>query len=103
MLLSVQVTFGSLRLRGLTASSHTLPAILVRSDVVTSSVLVFVVEDEELIRDLLEGALSRNTVKRYRGSTEDPNANPKPFRWVRSADDVLTAIERFCTYNTSTT
>ncbi len=31
------------------------------------------------------------------------NANPKPFRWVKSADDILDAIERFCTYNTSTT
>ena len=28
------------------------------------------------------------------------NAAPKPFRWVKSADDILAAIERFCTYNT---
>jgi transposase len=27
------------------------------------------------------------------------NAAPKPFRWVKSADDILAAIERFCTYN----
>src|SRR6185437_15796757 len=27
------------------------------------------------------------------------NANPKPFRWVKSADDILAAIERFCLYN----
>ena len=31
------------------------------------------------------------------------NADPKPFRWVTSADDILAAIERFCTYNTAPT
>jgi hypothetical protein len=31
------------------------------------------------------------------------NANPKPFRWIKSADDILAVIERFCTYNTSAT
>jgi hypothetical protein len=31
------------------------------------------------------------------------NADPKPFKWVKSADDILAAIERFCTYNTSST
>ena len=31
------------------------------------------------------------------------NAQPKPFRWVKSADDILAAIERFCIYNTSST
>jgi len=25
------------------------------------------------------------------------NADPKPFRWIRSADDILTSIQRFCT------
>jgi transposase len=29
------------------------------------------------------------------------NAEPKPFRWIKSADDILAAIERFCLYNTS--
>jgi hypothetical protein len=24
------------------------------------------------------------------------NANPKPFRWTNSADDILAAVERFC-------
>jgi hypothetical protein len=24
------------------------------------------------------------------------NADPKPFRWTKSADDILTAVERFC-------
>lgn len=29
------------------------------------------------------------------------NANPRPFRWTRSADDILASIERFCLHNTS--
>jgi transposase len=28
------------------------------------------------------------------------NANPKPFQWTKSADDILSSIERFCRYNT---
>ena len=24
------------------------------------------------------------------------NADPKPFRWTKTADDILAAIERFC-------
>jgi transposase len=24
------------------------------------------------------------------------NANPRPFRWTKSADDILAAIQRFC-------
>jgi len=31
----------------------------------------------------------------------NPLSTPEPFRWVKSADDILAAIERFCTYNTS--
>jgi transposase len=27
------------------------------------------------------------------------NDNPKPFRWTKSADDILASIERFCLYN----
>jgi len=29
------------------------------------------------------------------------NADPKPFRWTKSADDILASIERFCVYNAS--
>ena len=29
------------------------------------------------------------------------NADPKPFRWTKSADDILASIERFCRYNAS--
>ena len=31
------------------------------------------------------------------------NADPKPFRWIKSADDILAAVERFRTYNTPST
>ena len=24
------------------------------------------------------------------------NINPKPFRWVKSADDILASVKRFC-------
>jgi transposase len=27
------------------------------------------------------------------------NADPKPFRWTKSANDILASIERFCRYN----
>jgi len=27
------------------------------------------------------------------------NANPKPFRWTKSADDILASVTRFCTFN----
>jgi transposase len=30
------------------------------------------------------------------------NAEPKPFRWTKSADDILASIERFCRYNAPT-
>jgi hypothetical protein len=25
------------------------------------------------------------------------NADPRPFRWTKSADDILAAVQRFCT------
>jgi transposase len=30
---------------------------------------------------------------------EQHNADPKPFRWTKSADDILASIERFCVRN----
>lgn len=30
---------------------------------------------------------------------EQLNADPKPFRWTKSADDILASIGRFCRYN----
>jgi transposase len=34
---------------------------------------------------------------------EHHNADPKPFRWTKSADDILASIERFCLTNTPVT
>ena len=31
------------------------------------------------------------------------NAEPKPFRWTKTADDILASIERFCLRNTEPT
>jgi transposase len=31
------------------------------------------------------------------------NADPRPFRWTKSADDILASIERFCRYNAPAT
>jgi hypothetical protein len=30
------------------------------------------------------------------------NADPKPFRWTRSADDILAAVHRFCLHTLDT-
>jgi hypothetical protein len=34
---------------------------------------------------------------------EQHNAAPKPFRWTKSASDILASIERFCIRNTTVT
>ena len=34
-----------------------------------------------------------------RAFIDNHNAQPKPFRWTKSADDILASIERFCLYN----
>jgi hypothetical protein len=31
-----------------------------------------------------------------RTSIDTHNADPRPFRWAKSADDILSAIQRFC-------
>ncbi len=31
------------------------------------------------------------------------NAHPKAFTWIKTADDILAAIERFCIYNSPKT
>ena len=33
---------------------------------------------------------------------EQHNKDPKPFRWTKSADNILASIERFCTAQTKT-
>lgn len=34
-----------------------------------------------------------------RAFIDSHNAQPKPFRWTKSADDILASVERFCLYN----
>jgi transposase len=34
-----------------------------------------------------------------RAFIDSHNAQPQPFRWTKSADDILASIERFCLYN----
>jgi len=36
---------------------------------------------------------------RYRLLHRPPQRHSKPFRWTKSADDILASIERFCRYN----
>jgi hypothetical protein len=73
---------------------------------------------ETLIRDELEGVLARPRYGRrpkdadaeagvaghrhgsrsrtLTGTFERHNADPRPLRWTKSADDILASIERFC-------
>jgi hypothetical protein len=54
--------------------------------------------------DLLTGKQIRRGVHRstdeleaaIRTYVDATNAEPKPFRWTKSADDILVAINRFC-------
>jgi hypothetical protein len=34
--------------------------------------------------------------KAIEGYIEATNAHPKPFRWTKTADDILASIQRFC-------
>jgi len=31
-----------------------------------------------------------------RNFIDQHNADPKPFRWIKSADEILAAVKRFC-------
>ena len=33
------------------------------------------------------------------GFIDRHNADPKPFRWTKSAGEILASIERFCVHN----
>ena len=52
-------------------------------------------------RALRRGAFSsvadlENAIKAY---IEGTNADPKPFRWTKTANDILASIQRFCLRN----
>jgi hypothetical protein len=46
--------------------------------------------------------LSTEAGRRHPHLHPSPNTDPKPFRWTKSADDMLASIERFCLRNTKT-
>ncbi len=39
---------------------------------------------------------TREPEQAIRDHIDTVNANPRPFRWTRSADDILATIKRFC-------
>ena len=51
---------------------------------------------------LTERALKRGAfhsvaeLERATAYIEATNADPKPFRWTKTADDILASIQRFC-------
>jgi hypothetical protein len=49
--------------------------------------------DQEHVEIRPEGAAHISEQEVDGGAT---NAEPKPFRWTKSADDILVAINRFC-------
>ena len=53
----------------------------------------------ELTRKQLQRGVHRSTLQLeadIRAFIETHNENPKPFKWTRSADDILAAVKRFC-------
>ena len=53
----------------------------------------------ELIRRQLQRGVHRSTHQleaAIRCFIEQHNENPKPFKWMKSADDILASVKRFC-------
>ena len=63
---------------------------------------VLVLSDEErsyLERQALQRGVHTSTRQLeadIRAFIEKHNEDPKPFRWTKSADDILAAVKRFC-------
>jgi hypothetical protein len=38
----------------------------------------------------------KDLIKSIEAFIDRQNADPKPLRWIKSADDILASIERFC-------
>ncbi|NJO37631.1 MAG: IS630 family transposase, partial [Rhizobiales bacterium] len=58
---------------------------------------------ERFLALLTERALKRGVFRSVREleqaiehDIEATNADPKPFRWTKTADDILASIQRFC-------
>ncbi len=53
----------------------------------------------ELTRKQLQRGVQRSTLQLetdIRAFIETHNENPKPFKWTRSADEILAAVKHFC-------
>ncbi|MEW9853793.1 IS630 family transposase, partial [Novosphingobium sp. M1R2S20] len=53
----------------------------------------------ELTRKQLQRGVHRSTAELEEdilAFIEAHNQNPKPYRWTKSADDILAAVRRFC-------
>ena len=53
----------------------------------------------ELTRKQLQRGIHRSTAELeadIHTFIEHHNANPKPYRWTKSADEILAAVKRFC-------
>jgi hypothetical protein len=49
----------------------------------------------EKVRDIV-GRSTQELETAIRSYIEAVNADPKPFRWTKSADDILRTVQRFC-------
>lgn len=52
-----------------------------------------------LTDDAIRRSAHRSTAEleaAIKGYIDAHNAEPKPFRWTKSADDILAAVQRFC-------
>jgi transposase len=58
----------------------------------------FAILTEKQIRRAIHRSVEalRHTISTF---IDSHNTDPKPFRWTKSADDILASIERFCVYN----
>ena len=61
----------------------------------SASWLIFALLTERALRRGVFRSIAdlENTIKAYIAAT---NADPKPFRWTKTADDILASIQRFC-------
>ena len=53
----------------------------------------------ELTRKQLQPGIHRSTAELeadIHAFIEEHNVNPKPYRWTKSADEILAAVKRFC-------
>jgi hypothetical protein len=67
--------------------------VLQGSATTTEAVRRAIQHNQENLRILARRYGSQKTVAKYINAT---NADRKPFRWTKSADDIFASIQRFC-------